>query len=59
MKAYVPASTVEGYYRGEGRFNGVKIKSKGYFNVTASKLNCEIKIFDYEMKKLSGAPLIN
>lgn len=30
-------STVEGYYRGEGRFNNLKIKSKGYFNVTASK----------------------
>lgn len=39
MKSYVPASTVEGYYRGEGRFNGLKVKSKGYFNVTASKLN--------------------
>lgn len=39
MKAYVPASTVEGYYRGEGRFNGLKVKSKGYFNVTATDIN--------------------
>jgi len=39
MKSYVPASTVEGYYRGEGRFNGLKIKSKGYFNVTATDVN--------------------
>lgn len=38
FKAYVPQSFVEGYYRGEGRFNNLKIKSKGYFNVTASKL---------------------
>lgn len=28
---------MEGYYRSEGRFNNLKIKSKGYFNVTASK----------------------
>lgn len=27
----------EGFYKGEGHFNGLKIKSKGYFNVTASK----------------------
>lgn len=37
IKAYVPQSLVEGFYRGEGRFNNLKIKSKGYFNVTASK----------------------
>lgn len=39
FKAYVPQSFVEGFYRGEGRFNNMKIKSKGYFNVTASKFH--------------------
>ncbi|XP_031616969.1 uncharacterized protein LOC116336905 [Contarinia nasturtii] len=39
IKAIVPESTVEGYYRGEGRFNGLKIKSKGYFNVTATDIS--------------------
>lgn len=38
MKVYFPQSIVEGYYKGEGRFNGLKVKSKGYFNVTGSKL---------------------
>lgn len=42
IKAYVPQSTIEGFYRAEGRFNNLKIKSKGYFNVTASEYynNC-------------------
>lgn len=38
FKAYVPQSMVEGYYKGEGRYNGLKIKSKGFFNITAGKL---------------------
>lgn len=37
-KAYIPQSIVEGYYKGEGRFNGMKIKSKGFFNITAGEL---------------------
>jgi len=43
MKAYVPSSIVEGFYRGEGRFNGLKVKSKGYFNVTATDVNLTSK----------------
>lgn len=39
IKAYIPESFVEGFYRGEGRFNNIKIKSKGYFNASASKSN--------------------
>lgn len=37
FKVYFPESYAEGYYHGEGRFNNLKLKSKGFFNVTASK----------------------
>lgn len=37
FKVYFPESYAEGYYHGEGRFNNLKLKSKGFFNITASK----------------------
>jgi len=36
FKVYFPESYAEGYYSGEGRFNNLKLKSKGFFNITAS-----------------------
>lgn len=38
VKAFIPQSYMDGFYRGEGRFNDIKVKSKGYFNVNASKI---------------------
>lgn len=40
----MPEVFVEGYYRGEGRFNNIRIKSKGYFNVTGCKLATRVTI---------------
>lgn len=36
-KTYIPESIAEGSYRGEGRYKNFKMKTKGYFNVTASR----------------------
>lgn len=32
-----PQIFMEGYFKGEGRFNSIKLASKGYFNNTMSK----------------------
>lgn len=37
MVVYIPEVLVEGFYKAEGRFNNLRIKSKGFFNITASK----------------------
>lgn len=36
-----PKLITEGKYKGEGRFNAIKVVSKGYFNVTTSMLRFE------------------
>lgn len=37
IKTRLPHLSTEGYYRTEGRFNNIKIKSKGFYNVSAGK----------------------
>lgn len=38
IKEYIPEFYVEGFYRGSGHINNLKLKAKGFFNLTASKL---------------------
>lgn len=38
MKVYFPEMMAEGLYKAEGRLNNMKIKSKGFFNISASKM---------------------
>lgn len=37
VDSYYPRLFVEGYYKGEGRFNNFKLNAKGYFNISFSK----------------------
>jgi len=44
FKVSLPLTLVEGFYKGEGRFNTFKLKSKGYFNATATDITSIFKI---------------
>lgn len=43
MELYIPSIMAEGLYKTEGRFNNLRIKSKGFFNFTASKRESDFK----------------
>lgn len=44
----IPEVYAEGLYKNEGRFNNIRIKSKGYFNVTARKCSCLLRILFHQ-----------
>lgn len=53
IKIRMPHTSTEGYYRTEGRFNNIKIKSKGFYNVSAGKdaKKLRFKVHDKNLKK--------
>lgn len=44
VKILFPRIFMEGNYKGEGRFNGIHINSKGYYNVTMSDIDITWKM---------------
>lgn len=44
VDVYFPKVVTEGKYKGEGRFNAIKLVSKGYFNVTTSDVSATWKM---------------
>nr|XP_029724927.1 putative beta-carotene-binding protein [Aedes albopictus]XP_029724969.1 putative beta-carotene-binding protein [Aedes albopictus] len=44
VDVYFPKVITEGKYKGEGRFNAIKLVSKGYFNVTTTDVSTTWKI---------------
>jgi len=44
IEAYVPRVFLEGTYKGEGRFNLLKMSAKGHFNISASDITVITKV---------------